>query len=177
MLKVPIHAPARGHRCCNPPGTAGSGTRDCPESRPPDATLAHVAYRGLAQLGAHQPALAVFKNTNSSTQQVRGASLALMRIHKKEVVDAMLDLLKDKSTSSSVPPSKYSQALSSGKAWDRKHWGGCPDTRGPYYEMVTWEQSERIMKALRGALWKMPKDEVGEYLSRLEETGYRTMRP
>ena len=61
-----------------------------------DATLAHVAYRGLAQLGAHEPALAVFQNTYSSTQQVRGASLALMRIHKIEVIDAMLFHLKDK---------------------------------------------------------------------------------
>jgi HEAT repeat protein len=55
-----------------------------------DATLAHVAYRGLAQLGAHDPALAVFQNKNSSAQQIRGASLALMRIHKKEVIEAML---------------------------------------------------------------------------------------
>ena len=31
--------------------------------------------------------------------------------------------------------------------------------------MVTWEQSDRILKALREALWKIPKDEVGEYLS------------
>ena len=53
------------------------------------------------------------------------------------------------------------------KAWDRKHWGGRPDTRGPYYEMVTWKQSDRILKALRGASWKIPKDEVGEYLSLL----------
>jgi len=33
--------------------------------------------------------------------------------------------------------------------------------------MVTWEQSDRILKALRGAMWKLPKDEVGEYLSLL----------
>ena len=133
-----------------------------------DATLAHVAYRGLARLGAYEPALAVFQNTNSSTQEVRGASLALMRIHKKEVVDAMLSHLKDKKnklfrSSFEILARLYHQE----KAWDRKHWGGRPDTRGPYYEMVTWEQSERIMKALREALWKMPKDEVGEYLSLL----------
>ena len=131
-----------------------------------DATLAHVAYRGLAQLSAHEPALAVFQNTNSSTQQVRGASLALMRLHKQEVVGAMLDHLKVKKnklfrSSFEILARLYHQE----KVWDRKHWGGRPDTRGPYYEMVTWEQSDRILKALREALWKMPKDEVGEYLS------------
>jgi putative heme-binding domain-containing protein len=134
----------------------------------PDATLAHVAYRGLAQLGALDSALAVFQNKNSSAQQIRGASLALMRIHKKEVVEAMLKHLKDKKnklfrSSFEILARLYHQE----KAWDRKHWGGRPDTRGPYYEMITWEHSARILKALRAALWKLPKDEVGEYLSLL----------
>ena len=133
-----------------------------------DATLAHVAYRGLAQLGAHESALAIFQNTNSSTLQIRGASLALMRIHKKEVIDAMLENLKDKKNKLFRPSFEILARLHhQEKAWDRKHWGGRPDTRGPYYEMVTWEQSDRILKALRNALWKLPKDEVGEYLALL----------
>jgi hypothetical protein len=113
----------------------------------PDATLAHVAYRGLAQLGALDSALVVFQNKNSSAQQIRGASLALMRIHKKEVVEAMLKHLKDKKnklfrSSFEILARLYHHE----KAWDRKHWGGRPDTRGPYYEMITWEHSERILK-------------------------------
>ena len=133
-----------------------------------DATLAHVAYRGLAQLGAHESALAIFQNANSSTKQIRGASLALMRIHKKEVIDAMLENLKDKKNKLFRPSFEILARLHhQEKAWDRKHWGGRPDTRGPYYEMVTWEQSDRILKALRNALWKLPKDEVGEYLALL----------
>ncbi|MDA1078455.1 MAG: heme-binding protein, partial [Verrucomicrobia bacterium] len=133
-----------------------------------DATLAHVAYRGLAQLGAHEPALAVFQNTNSSAQQIRGASLALMRIHKTEVVDAMLEHLEEKKSKLFRPSFEtLARLYHQEKAWDRKHWGGRPDTRGPYYEMVTWEQSDRILKALREALWKLPKDEVGEYLTLL----------
>ena len=133
-----------------------------------DATLAHVAYRGLAQLGAHESALAIFQNANSSTPQIRGASLALMRIHKKEVIDAMLENLKDKKNKLFRPSFEILARLHhQEKAWDRKHWGGRPDTRGPYYEMVTWEQSDRILKALRNALWKLPKDEVGEYLALL----------
>ena len=133
-----------------------------------DATLAHVAYRGLAQLGAHESALAIFQNTNSSTLQIRGASLALMRIHKKEVIDAMFENLKDKKNKLFRPSFEILARLHhQEKAWDRKHWGGRPDTRGPYYEMVTWDQSDRILKALRNALWKLPKDEVGEYLALL----------
>ena len=133
-----------------------------------DATLAHVAYRGLAQLGADEPALAVFQNTNSSAQQIRGASLALMRMHKKEVVDAILPLISDRKNPLFKPSFEILARLyHQEKAWDRKHWGGRPDTRGPYYEMVTWEQSERILTALREALWKLSKDQVGEYLSLL----------
>ena len=133
-----------------------------------DATLFHVAYRGLAQLGTHKPTLRVFTHKSSSSTQIRGASLALMRMHKKEVVDALLPILADREnllfkSSFEILARLYHQE----KPWDRKHWGGRPDTRGPYYEMVTWEQSERILTALRQALWKLSKDQVGEYLSLL----------
>ncbi|MDG1173935.1 MAG: c-type cytochrome, partial [Opitutales bacterium] len=133
-----------------------------------DATLAHVAYRGLAQLGAHEPTLMVFTHKSSSATQIRGASLALMRMHKKEVVDAILPLISDRKNPLFKPSFEILARLyHQEKAWDRKHWGGRPDTRGPYYEMVTWEQSERILTALREALWKLSKDQVGEYLSLL----------
>ena len=133
-----------------------------------DATLAHVAYRGLSQLQSEKSAFSVFKNKQSSNGQKRGASLALMRIHKKEVVDELLPMLSDHKN----PLFKHSfeilaRLYHKEKTWDRKHWGGRPDTRGPYYEMVTWEQSERILTALREALWKLSKDQVGEYLSLL----------
>ena len=101
-------------------------------------------------------------------QQIRGASLALMRMHKKEVVDAILPLISDRENPLFKPSFEILARLyHQEKAWDRKHWGGRPDTRGPYYEMVTWEQSERILTALREALWKLSKDQVGEYLSLL----------
>ncbi|MDC3283956.1 c-type cytochrome [Opitutales bacterium] len=133
-----------------------------------DATLFHVAYRGLAQLGAHKPTLRVFTHKSSSSTQIRGASLALMRMHKKEVVDALLPILADRENLLFKPSFEILARLyHQEKPWDRKHWGGRPDTRGPYYEMVTWEQSERILTALRQALWKLSKDQVGEYLSLL----------
>jgi putative heme-binding domain-containing protein len=133
-----------------------------------DATLAHVAYRGIAQLGAEKFAFTVFKDKQSTHAQKRGASLALMRIHKKEVVDRLLPELSDPRN----PLFKHSfeilaRLYHKEKAWDRKHWGGRPDTRGPYYEMATWEHSERILTSLRKTLWKLPKDQVGEYLALL----------
>ena len=133
-----------------------------------DATLAHVAYRGIAQLGAEKSAFTVFKDKQSTNAQKRGASLALMRMHKKDVVDGLIPELSDRKNqlfkhSFEILARLYHKE----KAWDRKHWGGRPDTRGPYYEMVTWEQSGRILASLREALWKQSKDQVGEFLALL----------
>lgn len=131
-----------------------------------DATLSHVAYRGLAQLDAHEAVLGVLNQANSSAPQIRGASLALMRMHKKEVVDALIGNLEQNENSLFSPSFEILARLyHKEKAWDRKHWGGRPDTRGPYYEMRTWEESDRILVALRNALSILPKEKVGAFIS------------
>jgi putative heme-binding domain-containing protein len=131
-----------------------------------DPTLAHVAYRAIEALGTHQSALSVLKNPSSSRSQRRGASFALMRIHSTEVVNSLEEHLKDPKDilfehSFEVLARLYHKE----KEWDSKHWGGRPDTRGPYYEMDSWEESDRILTFLRNALGVLPKEKVGKYLA------------
>lgn len=131
-----------------------------------DPTLAHVAYRAIETLGTSQPALSVLKNSSSSSSQRRGASFALMRIHSTEVVSSLVEHLKDPQDflfdhSFEILARLYHKE----KKWDSKHWGGRPDTRGPYYEMDTWEESVRILSVLRNAIGMVSNEKVGNYLA------------
>ena len=131
-----------------------------------DPTLSHVAYRALEELGTSKPALALFKNSTSTKAQRRGAALALMRLHSPAVVNSLEkhlttpdDILFD--LSFEILARLYHKE----KEWDSKHWGGRPDTRGPYYEMETWEESTRILSVLRNAIEIVSKEKVGGYLA------------
>ena len=131
-----------------------------------DATLAHVAYRALQALGAHKSALAVLKNESSSRAQRVGASFALKRIHAPEVVDSLEKHLNDPKDNLFIHAFEILARLYyKEKDWDEKHWGGRPDTRGPYYETSTWEQSSRILNILRQAVSLVSNQKVGSYLA------------
>ncbi len=135
-----------------------------------DPTLAHVAYRAIEALGSYQAALDVLKNSSSNSSQRRGASFALMRIHKTEVVNSLEQHLKDPKDilfdhSFEILARLYHKE----KKWDTKHWGGRPDTRGPYYEMTTWEQSARILTTLRQAVSLVSNEKVGVYLAMMSQ--------
>ena len=135
-----------------------------------DPTLAHVAYRAIEALGTYQPALGVLNNPSSSSSQRKGASFALMRIHNTEVVNSLEEHLKDPKDilfdhSFEILARLYHKE----KEWDSKHWGGRPDTRGPYYEMTTWEQSSHILNILRQAVSLVSNEKVGVYLAMMSQ--------
>ena len=135
-----------------------------------DPTLAHVAYRAIEALGTYQPALGVLNNPSSSSSQRKGASFALMRIHNADVVNSLEEHLKDPKDilfdhSFEILARLYHKE----KEWDSKHWGGRPDTRGPYYEMTTWEQSARILTTLRQAVSLVSNEKVGVYLAMMSQ--------
>ena len=76
----------------------GSGSSRLPRVLDTPTTLCPCGFpRVVAQLGAHESAPQFSQNANSSTPQIRGASLAFMcRIWpQKEVIGAMLENLKD----------------------------------------------------------------------------------
>jgi putative heme-binding domain-containing protein len=135
-----------------------------------DPMLAHVAYRAIEALGTYQSALGVLNNPSSNSSQRKGASFALMRIHNTEVINSLEEHLKDPKDilfdhSFEILARLYHKE----KEWDSKHWGGRPDTRGPYYEMTTWEQSSRILTTLRQAVSLVSNEKVGVYLAMMSQ--------
>ena len=135
-----------------------------------DPTLAHVAYRAIEALGTYQPALGVLNNPSSSSSQRKGASFALMRIHNADVVNSLEEHLKDpKGILFDHSFEILARLYHKEKEWDSKHWGGRPDTRGPYYEMTTWEQSSRILTTLRQAVSLVSNEKVGVYLAMMSQ--------
>ncbi|WP_018970191.1 DUF7133 domain-containing protein [Rubritalea marina] len=117
-----------------------------------DPIIAHTAYRALAQMQASEAALAHLNSTDLSTRT--HASWALMRIHTKENVEALSAMLtqqKDLNIRQSIL-SSLARLYHQDATWKGDSWGTRPDTRGPYYEPTTWEQSDPILKTLNAII-------------------------
>lgn len=116
----------------------------------PDPRIAHTAFQGLAKLGASEAAFAALMEENTS----QGASFALMRMHDTGVVDRLIEIAM-----SADKPFARRNALAAlcrlyhfDGEWTGDSWGTRPDTRGPYYQPETWEESEKILTSLRDSL-------------------------
>ena len=117
-----------------------------------DEALRHTAYRSIAKLENYQSVLPLL---DSADERMRiGASWALMRMHKPEVVSALLAALE-----SQKDQAKRQQTLATlcrlyhvESEWKGESWSTRPDSRGPYYQLSTWDQSARILEALNALL-------------------------
>jgi putative heme-binding domain-containing protein len=119
-----------------------------------DPVIAHTAFRALAKLNASGAAFAVLDSPNASESQLEGASFALMRMHENEVVDG---LIKRLGTASKLEARKailsaLCRLYQREAEWTGDSWGTRPDTRGPYYQLVTWKASEKILTTLKASL-------------------------
>ena len=133
-----------------------------------DPRIAHTAFRALAILETPEPCLDILNTSGSSAEQKQGASFALMRMHKKEVVDALIKLLD------AAPEDAKSHILSAltrlyhrEAEWKGDSWGTRPDTRGPYYQLETWEESEKIMNALKTVLDSAKAEEAAKLVAEM----------
>ena len=119
-----------------------------------DGVIAHTAFRALAKLGASEACFAVLDSTASSEAQKQGASFALMRIHQSDVVEGLIARLQDPDKSSIKPHvvAALCRLYHREAEWKGDSWGTRPDTRGPYYQLDAWGQSERILDALKKEL-------------------------
>lgn len=109
--------------------------------------LEHTAMQTLVSLENIPACLAAAAET--PTRKL--ALLALMRIHKMEVVNGLFALFA-KSADASVRfdvLSALARLSYQEKPWDLKSWWNTrPDDRGPYYEPVEWEGTAKIRPAL-----------------------------
>ena len=123
-----------------------------------DPMIAHLAFRSLAQLGASEAALELL----ASDAHGKGASFALMRMHDPEVVDILITGLKnEKETATRGRIISILARLAQREAeWTGDSWGTRPDTRGPYYQLAPWSETDKILAALKSALNDATPDEA-----------------
>ena len=119
-----------------------------------DSTIAHTAFRALATLGESHACFAVLDAAHASEEQRQGASFALMRMHRSDVVEGLIARLNDPVKSFARPYvlSVLCRLYHREATWNGDSWGTRPDTRGPYYQLETWGQSEKILQAIKQAL-------------------------
>ena len=119
-----------------------------------DGTIAHTAFRALAILGHSNACFAILDAANASDAQRKGASYALMRMHRSDVVEGLIARLNDPLKSFARPYllSSLCRLYHREANWNGDSWGTRPDTRGPYYQLENWSQSEKILQSIKQAL-------------------------
>ena len=139
-------------------GARGAGPTLGDLLRDEDPRVRHVAFQSLARLGEYETCLELLGSEDHGTH----AAFALMRMHRQEVVDALISVLEtgDNSLERRNALSALCRLYHVEGEWKGDSWGTRPDTRGPYYQPETWEQSGKILAALRSALDQASPDEA-----------------
>lgn len=126
-----------------------------------DSVVVHVAIQQLGKRGAAEEAFAVFGNASSDT--VKQAALrALAMIHREDVVSGLMERYESATAKSdrailfaAICRLNFREAK-----WNGDSWGTRPDTRGPYYQPIAWEQTDRIQAFLQRQLGAAPAEDA-----------------
>ncbi len=128
--------------------------------------LIHTATAALVSLGNVPPLLAAAATPANRTLSLR----ALERIHSMESVNGLLQLVG----ASSDADFRFDALLALArlhfdeKPWDLKSWWGTrPDDRGPYFELIEWEASPKILSALEKGFTLISAPRQSAYLEGL----------
>jgi putative heme-binding domain-containing protein len=124
-----------------------------------DRRIKNTAIRSLVSIGDTDQLLAHSDN--------RLAQLALMRLHKPEVISGVVTKLEQSEGIERLGLIEVLARLFHREAkWDLKSWWGTrPDDRGPYFAPETWEETEHIKAALERSFEKLNEDEEGQMLA------------
>ncbi len=124
-----------------------------------DPVVRHTGIQAVRKLDGVGACFAVLDSPGSSDLERNGAIQVLERIHRADVVDGLLSRLEKSDAMRQRPLITALARLHDRMGeWKGDSWGTRPDTTGPYYQPVTWEQTERITEALKQAL----KNAAGE---------------
>jgi putative heme-binding domain-containing protein len=115
-----------------------------------DKLIFHTAFQALAKLNAYQAALSKL----GSPITRKGASFALMRMHDPKLIQKLItQVAQEKNLETQQAIISILARLYHREApWQGDSWSTRPDTRGPYYQLATWEASESILKTLNSFL-------------------------
>jgi putative membrane-bound dehydrogenase-like protein len=136
-------------------GATDASTAMLPLAASKDPVISNVAINALVSLSATDTALAAVRGPSDDT--AAGALRVLQQLHQPTVVTGLISALSD--------PTLSARRGAILRALARLHnregvwrgtlgewWGTRPDTTGPYYDPVAWEESARIGGVLLRAL-------------------------
>ena len=132
-----------------------------------DPLVAHVAIKALVALNAVPACLAAL--SPATPKLASGAARALQAMHCTQAVDGLINKLEgshDLATArlafKALCRLDHREAEYTGDWWTTR-----PDTSGPYYKAVSWEQTAKIERALGDALKRADKQSAGGLLVEL----------
>jgi putative membrane-bound dehydrogenase-like protein len=132
-----------------------------------DPAVAHAAVKSLVAARAVDECLAAIDEADKGGTQ--GVLLALQSMHDSKVVDGLITRLPKANNNGlyqgifrALCRLYYREA-----EWKGEWWGTRPDTSGPYFKPVTWEESEKIKQALTTTLASADKQTLEHLLPEL----------
>ena len=138
----------------------------------PDPSVAHVAYRNLALLGASDACLKAL-DPSSPDKVILGSTFALQLLHSPAVVDGLIQKLQQ-TTNTKVRQAAI-RALArlhfEEKPYDGTWWGTQPNTKGPYYKAVAWSESAKIAAALSQSVATADTPSLAVLLKEINKNG------
>ncbi len=120
----------------------------------PDPVVVHTAVQALKQLKAAEVCLSVVDQAGADEPRRTNALRALQGMHQASVVDALATRLQKESDASRRRGliTALARLHFTDGVWKGDSWGTRPDTTGPYYQPVAWDQSGKIATVLQSAL-------------------------
>ncbi len=136
-----------------------------------DYTVAHIAVQALRWLHAADPCLHALDSSDAKVQP--GALRVLQSLYDTPVVDGLISRLKNS------PPDLRKGILNTLARLDTKEtpytnpnmwWGTRPDTSGPIYKPMRWEESDKIETVLKQALTEAEGDAAKALVTQIMRT-------
>jgi putative heme-binding domain-containing protein len=136
-------------------GAADAAAAILPLTASADVVVSNVAINAMAALGSVTAPIAALKG--SSDAVAAGALRVLQLVHQPAVVSGLIAALSDSPTPARRAGILQALARLANRdgVWRgtlAEWWGTRPDTTGPYYDPVAWEESARIRAVLTTAL-------------------------
>lgn len=133
-----------------------------------DPVISHLAFRALRELKASQVCLAALDSSDDKIKP--GALQALYGIYDPAVVDGLISRLNGASPelrkgllNALCRLANQDAPYESPSVW----WGTRPDTSGPVYQPISWDQTDKITAALKKALEASNEDDAKWLVTRM----------
>jgi len=134
-----------------------------------DPVVAHTVIKALVRLSGADACFSVVDEADASGAERTGAFRVLQALHQSNVVGGLIARLNqepDAARRKGLFTTLCRLHFKDGP-WKGDSWGTRPDTSGPYYEPVTWEETPKIATVLKDAFARAKGDEATFFVTEL----------